>query len=322
MLPRHWFAKHAGGTGRTYGADLAIRRTRAGRFALLRRGRVVWRSSGLYRDGADIAFGPHEFAFVSYRRGVFLTDMHGAERLVARGRGLYPNGFTPTGKLIVAGARALSVVSPDGTTLRRYPFRQRNGHAFDERSGALFFVTPGGLLARAYGARMSIVRPLGALDGMMSLASPGLLMFSGRDDVAVTRRDGTLVARASWAGSPLQVFDSGLSASPDGRRFAFRLTNAGPGSRTGRAVVYLLRAGETRARAIYRRRLGPSGCAVGAGLSWHGLFLLYSSSDGRRAILDTRDGGALDLGPLVRALPSLARTEGANAYWASDFREV
>src|SRR6266700_5676928 len=47
-LPRHWLVRHGSGTGRRYGAHLDIRRTRAGGFLLLFKGRVVWRSSSLY----------------------------------------------------------------------------------------------------------------------------------------------------------------------------------------------------------------------------------------------------------------------------------
>ena len=57
---------------------------------ILRNERVIWRSSGAYRDlTGDVAFGPHGLAFASYRRGVFLTDLRGPERLVAPGRSLF-----------------------------------------------------------------------------------------------------------------------------------------------------------------------------------------------------------------------------------------
>jgi len=63
-LPRHWFASHSGGTGRRFGADLQIRRNRTGRITLLRHGRLAWRSRDLYPNtAADVAFGPHAFAF-------------------------------------------------------------------------------------------------------------------------------------------------------------------------------------------------------------------------------------------------------------------
>ena len=61
------------------------RRNSAGAYFLLRHGHLVWRSHDLYpNDGSSIAFGPHSFAFASYRRGVFLTNLDGPERLVLR----------------------------------------------------------------------------------------------------------------------------------------------------------------------------------------------------------------------------------------------
>jgi hypothetical protein len=153
---------------------------------------------------------------------------------------------------------------------------------------------------------------------MMSVARPGLLAFIGERDVVVRRPDGSLVASARWPRSRVDLFDSSLSVSPDGREFSFRLSDAHPGARSGTAVVYVLRAGQSRAQAIYRHHLGPSGCAVGANMSWHGRFLLYSSADGQRAIIDSQSGRRLDLTKLA-GLPRLAPAERASAYWASDF---
>jgi hypothetical protein len=131
-LPRHWLAQHGSGTGRRYGADLALRRTRDGRILLLRHGRVVWRSHDVYpRDSGDVAFGPRVFAFASYRRGVFVTDLRGPERLVVSGRGLYPYAFTRSGRLFVTGGRAIALVPPGAGVIQRFPYRARNGLALD-----------------------------------------------------------------------------------------------------------------------------------------------------------------------------------------------
>lgn len=279
-LPRHWFAKHGGGTGRRYGADINLRRTPAGRFILLR---------------------------------------HGQERLVIRGRGLYPYDFTRRGELLVTtNVGGISVIGRDGTVLRHYRFRQRNGLAFDDRTETLYFIGPDGGLRAAQGSRSRIVRRLESAEGMMTFARPGLLALIGERSVAVRRLDGSLVASARWPRSRTNLFDSGLSVSPDGREFSFRLSDAHPGARSGTAVVYLLRAGELRAHVIYRHRLGPSGCAVGAGMSWHGRFLLYSSADGQRAIIDSESGRRLNLTSLASPLPRYAPAERARAYWASD----
>ena len=319
-LPRRWFARHSGGTGRRYGADIAVRRTRAGRFILLRHGRVVWRSRGLYyRDGAGIAFGPHLFAFAVYRKGIFMTDLERPERLVMRGRGLYPYGFTRRGELLVSAAGRLGVVARDGTILRRYSFRRRNGFTFDSRTETVYFVSPDRTLAAAQGTHLRPVGRLRGIDGWITFARPGLLVFTGRRSVAITRLDGSLVARARWPRAALHTLDSGVSVSPDGRWFAFRLSNAHPGAKRGAAAVYVLHSGRSRARVIYRHRLGAIGCAVGAGMRWHGSFLLYESADGQHAVLDAKSGHRTDLGPLARALPGRDATDQYDVFWASDF---
>src|SRR6185369_16268643 len=130
-----------GGTGRRFGADLQLRRTHAGLFVLRRRGRLVWRSHGLYpNDGGGVAFGRGTFAFASYRRGVFVTDLAGPERRVARGTALFPIGFTRDGVLFVGRRGAVDVVAPDGRLVRRLRYRARNGLAFDEPADTLFLV--------------------------------------------------------------------------------------------------------------------------------------------------------------------------------------
>ena len=319
-LPGHPRAGPGGGSWRNWGTPLTVRRNRAGRFFVLRHRHVVWRSHNLYpNDGGSIAFGPHEFAFASYRRGIFLTNLDSPERLVTRGRGLFPYDFDNAGNLIIGGGRTIALVSPAGTTLRRYRYRPRNGFAFDERSDTLFFVTPAGVLVLARGTSLRLARPLPGVDGMISAEQSGLLVFSGAHAITVTRRDGALVAQTSWARSRRFASDAGVSVSPDGQAFAFRLSDAGPGLRSATATVYLLRAGATKAQPIYSHRLGASGCAVGANLNWHGRFLLYSSTDGRRAVFDTADQRAVDLTRLARLLPHRSQEESARVSWRSDF---
>lgn len=320
-LPRHWLVLHSGGTGRRYESRVNLRRNAAGRFFLLVRGRLLWRSHGLYPgDGGDVAFGPHEFAFSSYRRGVFLTDLKGAERLVVHGSGLAPYDFTSSGDLIVTGGRQILLVSRAGAVVRRFRYRTRNGYSFDEANDTLYYVTLGGRLATVHGTeRARVGRQLRGVDGTVSLAKPGLLVFSGGREFTITRRNGSPVAHTSW--NPRLVFDSGVSVSPDGRSFAFRLTNARRGlQRAGTASVYVLRAGSSRPRSIYRQHLraSPTGCACGAGLGWYGDYLFYQSNDGRLIILDTRSGRNSDLSALARTLPHRWPGEQARAAWRSE----
>lgn len=318
-LPRHWLATHGSGTGRRYGAHLDIRRTRPGRFLLLLHGRVIWRSTGLFPgDGGAVAFGPHAFAFASYRHGVYLTDLHGPERLVAPGRGLYPYSFTTSGNLIVTGTRRITLISPTATILRRFAYRPRNGYSFDEQTDTLYYVTPAGRLAAAEGTRVHPARSVAHIDGLLSITGPHVLIFSGAHSVTAATRDGTVIASARW--SMHLNSDGGVAVSPDGKAFAFRLSNTHPGAHSGTATVYLLRARSTQAQPIYRHRLGPSGCAVGASFSWHGSSLMYSSSDGALAILDTRSHAATNLTTLTANLPHRSPAERALADWRSDFR--
>ena len=319
-LPRHWLAMHGGGTGRRYGAQLDIRRTRPGRFLLLSKGRIVWRSANLYpRDGDGVAFGPHTFAFASYRHGIYLTDLQHAERLVLPGRGLSPYSFTSSGELIVAGPHAITLVSPAGTVLRRFAYRSRNGYGFDEQADSFYYVTPAGRLAVLHGTHTLLGRSLAHVDGILTVTGRNLLVFSGVDSITATTRSGALIASAHWRNRRLSS-DAGVSVAPDGRTFAFRLSNARPGSHSTSATVYLLHAGASRAQPIYRHRLGPSGCAVGANLSWHGTSLLYRSSDGTTAVIDSRTRAVTNLTRLAATLPRLSVGERALAAWRSDFR--
>lgn len=319
-LPPGWFASRAGGTGRRYGADLQIRRNRPGRIVLLRRGRLVWRSSGLYPNtGGDVAFGPNAFAFAAYRRGVFLTDLEGPERVVLPGRGRYPHDFFASGRLIVAGGRAIVVLSPAGRVERRYPYSRRGGFTFDGASNTLFFVTPRGRLATLRESRLRVGRRLG-IGGMISVAKPGLLLFHGARSLTVADRAGRLISQARWPKGRLDVMDSGASVSADGGHVAFRLSDARPGARKGNAVLFLLKAGDQRAKPIYRHRLGRLGCAVGANISWRGQHLLYASADGQLAIIDAANGRRRHLAQLANALPRRARVEQPIVAWASDYR--
>jgi hypothetical protein len=76
----------------------------------------------------------------------------------------------------------------------------------------------------------------------------------------------------------------------------------------------MLRAGARAACPPYRQRIENSGCERGAGVQWHGHWLLYTTSDGYLAVLDsTRRHRAIRLRPIVRSLPG--HPEGISAYW-------
>jgi hypothetical protein len=282
---------------------------------------MIWRSSGDYhKTGGDSAFGPHLFAFDAYYQGIYLTDLRHPERLVVPGRDLYPIGFTGGGELLVEGSgHAISVVAPDGRLLRRYSYRPRSGFTWDDRTDTLYFVQRNGMLAATYGAHLRLLRPMRGIEGGMQFVPPGLLLFYGQRSVTITSVAGKLIARARWPRTPIDNLDSGLSVSPDRRTFAFRLTNAHPGARRGEAIIYVLHAGQSHARAIYRHHLGASGCRVGASMEWHGRYLLYSSADGQQAALDSRGARQISLMALLRRIPQRGRNQTYNVFWRSDF---
>jgi hypothetical protein len=326
-LSREWFARRSVGTGRRYGADLRLRRTRPGAFILGRKGAVVWRSSSLYRnDGGDVAFGPGAFAFASYRRGIFVTDLRGPERLVVPGRGLHPIAFLHDGSLLVSEpgrTPSILVVSPGGSLVARYRYRRMNGYAFDERMETLHLVLPSRLLVRIDATGVRVVRALRDLDGWVWLTGPYLMLSDfahrGRSDeirVAVLRRDGGFVSRWRWRSPTGAGVDSGPEVSPDGQRFAFR-TVTRP---RGEVVVYVLRDGEKQPTQVLRHAGRQAGCGVGASFSWHGRALLYTATDGPATIVDTRDGTIVSLIRIASELQRRAPGERGTAHWLSGFR--
>jgi hypothetical protein len=113
------------------------------------------------------------------------------------------------------------------------------------------------------------------------------------------------------------VFDSGATVSSDGRHIAFRRSDARAGAKSGTAVLYVLHAGDTRASPVYRHRLGPIGCGVGASMRWNGRHLLYTTSDGQVAIIDAA-GRARNLATLLEAIPQRAG-EQPTAGWLDDY---
>ena len=329
QLPRRWLARHSAGAGRTYGADLRIERTRRGRIILSRRGKVVWRSSGLYyRDGGSVAFGPGAFAFASWRRGIFATDLESPERLIARGVGLHPVAYLRGGELLVVKGGwgpSVSVHAPDGSLLRRYRYRPKNGYVYDERAESFFLVTPGRVLSRVDATGIEAIRRLGRLDGWLSVAGGYLTLsdFAHRGRVDETRftvlgRDGPLLSRWSWRSPRDAGLDYGPTASDDARMFAFRTVRRPRGA----VVVYVLRAGEAKPTAVLRHRGAQLGCGVGASFSWHRRALLYAASDGPTVIVDIHAGTRIDLTRVATHLPSRVPGERGTAHWLSTFDRV
>ncbi len=106
---------------------------------------------------------------------------------------------------------------------------------------------------------------------------------------------------------------SAIATAPAGGSVAFTVLSGQPTN--GTETVYLLRAGAHTAIALHRERLtSQNPCERGAGVEWHGRWLLYSTSEGAIVVLDsTGKQRALDLSPIARG--ATGARAGVSAYW-------
>ena len=320
-LRRHWLAFHGGGTGRRFGADLQLRRSHSGAYVLLRHGHALWRSQGLYpNDYTGVAFGPGLFAFGSYtHRGIFLTDLRRPERMVARGRAVYPLGLTGGGMLLVDAQHAILVIAPSGRTVRRYGYARRRGFAFGDAQGVLYFVTRGGTLAEMRNGRARIVGRAPAIVAWPNLIAPGLVAWQRAHRVVISNGSGDVVARARWP-ARRGAMDLGVYVSPDRTLFAYRVTKIWPGARRPSATVYVLRQGDRAGRLLVTHQAAPPGCGgVPGGLGWSGHDLLYEFGGGRVAVFDVDSSARTDLATFARAIPRRDPGDSVAFAWASSF---
>jgi hypothetical protein len=160
---------------------------------------------------------------------------------------------------------------------------------YDPRTRTLFMLSRAGALSRFDGRRRERLVDLRALAfarrPAIEVLDGGLIGVLGRSRVAVLRRDGSMFAsavfpargkRSSLAGN------SGLVANRSGTAVALTVTEGNTGYRSvGRESVFVLRAGDRRARPVFSKRLHFALCERWAGLSWHGDWLLYAATEGR-----------------------------------------
>jgi hypothetical protein len=84
--------------------------------------------------------------------------------------------------------------------------------------------------------------------------------------------------------------------------------------------LYVMRGGDSRARMLFRGRLRFAICERWVGLSWHGNWLLYATTEGRTIVFDSHSPGRrADLSRLVRRLGSLdaERKVDAQVEWSA-----
>jgi hypothetical protein len=129
----------------------------------------------------------------------------------------------------------------------------------------------------------------------------GLIGVFGTGGIRVFRASGGLFASAALRGT---TDGTGLVGSPDGRAVAY-LTEWRRSIHVyhGVATVALLRAGARRGKILYRQPV-RFGCGSGGGISWHGRWLLYESSEPQRIVaISTVGHRVVDLTHLAHELP-------------------
>jgi hypothetical protein len=286
---------------------------RGGRIAVVLNGREVWRSTGRYRlNGVFAKLGPRAVAF-SYERydrsgpnqTLLLARLGGRERVVARDE--RPLGWVSGGELLTwrfrRGAVGVYLRSANGMVLRRVAAGLAEIR-FEPRTRTLLMLSRAGVLSRFDGRRRERLVDLRALAfarrPTIEVLDGGLTGVLGRSRVAVLRRDGSMFASAVFPprGRRFSVAgNSGLVANRSGTVVALTVSEGNTGYRSvGRESVFVLRAGDRRARPVFSKRLRFALCERWAGLSWHGDWLLYAATEGRTVAIDVdRRGRRIDL---------------------------
>jgi hypothetical protein len=315
--------------GTNYYMDLTWYRFSAGHLIVGHGKRTLWRSQTRFHQRyVDLGAVVSSRTAIAYsvfhgrRQSLFVARLGDAERSV--GIGETPLGFTRAGALV--SERRWTLVLRRGPSYR--PHRLAGGASdvvFDHAEHAVYFVARG-WLERFDGARISRLANLASLRvGRRPQIEPlgRLVGLHSRRRLVVLRDDGSVFASTALPG-PLgraDVVSSALAADARASAVAFSVSrgNSAYGSR-GSELVYLLTPGATAARVVFRERLTFAVCERAASLSWRGRWLLYSSSEGRVALIDTRrPARSLDLSETVARLPGMGGGEGRfDAAWASD----
>jgi hypothetical protein len=284
----------------------------------------LWRSRGVYGGNVGrLALGRRDLAF-SYYRGrrpvLYVARYGGPEHEAARGE--WPVAFT-NGTLVTQSSRGKVIQRGlDGRRIRELA-RRASDVQVDPKSRIVLFRATGrlfsydGISVRELGslrklgltAKFPVVEPLGRL-----------VALRDQRHLVVLDHDGHVVARTPLPRWKTRVdgISSAVVANAAATAVAFTATsgNTAYGSR-GSETVYVLRAGEARARPVLSERLDFKVCERMADLSWHGRYLLYSNTELRAAVVDVSGHAApVELSPAIARLPGLKRDGRFDVAWA------
>jgi hypothetical protein len=279
------------------------------------------RNAAWFLGSAMILVSSRAVAF-QHDHKLYVARLGGTERPVARRE--QPLGWT-TGGLYTYRYQGRQLLLRDDTgALMKVIGRRPLGSDYQVANGSLYFISRGVLIS----ARGTHVRRLASLSRLGLSARPSLAplgrLVELQDDhrVVVVRPDGSVFAwtRLPRSHGQAESVSSSLVVAPHASAVAFTAASGPTGGRdaAGRThdteTVYLLRSGAHRPTPLHTERTS-FGCGRWAGLEWHGRWLLYSSTVGNLAVIDTTGAHpAVELGSLVRTLSGMR--DGFSAHWS------
>lgn len=293
-----------------------------GHLVVGRESKPLWHSHGEIAASqlGVIAASSHAVAF-QHDHKLYLAQQDGAERAIAPRE--LPLGWTAGGLFTYRYQGQRLLLRSNSGALAKVIARRPLGSDYFVTNGTLYFITRSALMS-THGTR--VVR-LASLSHLGMSTDPWLQplgrLLELQDDhrLVIVRRDGS-----TFATTPLPVshdqsqnISSSLVVNPHLTAVAFTTAPVGTGeSRAGRPngteTTYVLRAGASTAIPIHRENVQYAVCEGGASLEWHGHWLLYTSSEGNLAAIDTTaPHHAIELRSLVNSLPGTR--SGFTAYW-------
>jgi hypothetical protein len=292
----------------------------------------LWRSHDTYPgtypgDVGAVALGRTGLAlsYVKSRRSsLYLAGYGEAERVIARGE--TPVTFTGSGDLVTWRARGKALLLRDGSGHfeRRLAVRAMDPQV-DRESGMVLFrvrnrlVVFDGLSVRD----LVTFRKLG-LRGFPTVEALGsFVAVHDQRRLVVLGYNGRLIASTALPRRTKRA--DGVSGSvvlnTAGTAVAFPVTrgNTATGSR-GRETVYVLAAGERRARPLFSAQLDFKECERIAWLAWRGRWLLYANTEQQGVVIDSfMEMPPIELGNVIAELPGFSTDETRifDIAWAS-----
>jgi hypothetical protein len=251
---------------------------RPDRLLLQRRDEVLWQSERRPMGGTpnyvqSTALGRRAVAFSLAEDGLFVASLSGRERHVADGE--HALAWTRAGLLTYRPRETGSTILLRDERGARLRAVARNVRDFRREGDTLFYVTTDARLLRARAGGSVLLADLRSL----GFRRPPSLEFVG-GLLAVVSQDSRSLLVLDRAG---RVF--GASSLPRwpvayvraGERLAYVTTRWKEDYSTGWDTVWLLRAGETAATALYTREHHETGCGRLVKLAWPAGRLIYIS---------------------------------------------